>query len=579
MYAELREQTTVLDDRHDMLMPANRPDGDGYIVVISKDGSGPISQPPGDPFDVLFDAAIGGDSARLWIGYREGASEPAVYQFTATTNEQWKSSIHRVNGQQAGNFIGAVSPITSGNSNNAAMPDLVVQPGALLFWVVASDSDAVLGFATGTSRWLSLETGPGDAHHGVATFDSPGGQSPPNNATLAASDSWVGIAFEVLPSGGGGVQAGELEVTFPPIPPTDSAGAPSHPTSWNVYIDDPVTPIDFLVPIGTTSKRYPVTIPPSYDFAVQVSLTNELGEGPLSPATRVSNVPTLGVPSQPGAPMVSLIIIGGQPPPPPPPPAGQHSYYESLILRSDLHAENWLRHQDDIDLVKRNPATTSTTPVYDAAEDACKLTSSGGEVVSNDRFIIPWADVASGTLLVTWDTKWDTPFNDYSNLGPGTLVANKSWQFNNSGNDERTFELRQGFNSGAFNPLIGRWDARCYSNPQGWDAAVGDNSPVEPQAGEYNHPADKWVRMWVYFDWPNLQITWWAADEDNAPVKILDAVQMNSMTEGLEGLESEFNSSQDSGSLIIPIWVRNVVVLKDITESAQNIVNAGATVL
>lgn len=99
----------------------------------------------------------------------------------------------------------------------------------------------------------------------------------------------------------------ELKITFPPVPPLDSAGAPSHAISWNVYVNDMITPAITGVAVGTVDVNHPTVEFGTDDVAV--SLVNELGEGALSPITTLAHEQPLGVPSMPNAPGVELIVI------------------------------------------------------------------------------------------------------------------------------------------------------------------------------------------------------------------------------------------------------------------------------
>ncbi len=103
------------------------------------------------------------------------------------------------------------------------------------------------------------------------------------------------------------VFADDLEVTFPALPATDVAGSPARAISWSIYINDQEAArlIAVSEPIHTFNDI-------AYgEYRVQVSLTNELGEGELSPITAVSHTQPLGLPSQPGAPTVRIMMVSG----------------------------------------------------------------------------------------------------------------------------------------------------------------------------------------------------------------------------------------------------------------------------
>ena len=98
----------------------------------------------------------------------------------------------------------------------------------------------------------------------------------------------------------------DLEVSFPPVPPVDSVGAPSRASIWRVYINGQLKE---QVPTHAVQRRY--TVDQYGAYRVQVSLVNELGEGQKSPATVVTHEQPKGLPSRPGAPSVTLTLHGG----------------------------------------------------------------------------------------------------------------------------------------------------------------------------------------------------------------------------------------------------------------------------
>jgi len=103
------------------------------------------------------------------------------------------------------------------------------------------------------------------------------------------------------------VFADDLEVTFPALPTTDVAGSPSRASSWSIYINDQEAAR--LIAVSETIHTFNDI---AYgEYRVQVSLTNELGEGELSPITAVSHTQPLGLPSQPGAPTVRIMMVSG----------------------------------------------------------------------------------------------------------------------------------------------------------------------------------------------------------------------------------------------------------------------------
>lgn len=100
-----------------------------------------------------------------------------------------------------------------------------------------------------------------------------------------------------------------LDIALPPIPPLDSAGAPSRPAFWKVYINGEVAYSNLSVSVLST--RYPVE---SYgEYLVAVSLVNELGEGELSDTASITYEQPKGVPSKPGAPSVTMFIVSPSP--------------------------------------------------------------------------------------------------------------------------------------------------------------------------------------------------------------------------------------------------------------------------
>lgn len=99
----------------------------------------------------------------------------------------------------------------------------------------------------------------------------------------------------------------QLQIVFPDVPPFDQNGNPSHPIGWRIYINGTLSGPD--VAVGQQSAIRDIA---DYgEYRVQVSLYNEIGEGPRSAETSVTWDKPMGLPSQPGAPTVSLLLIAG----------------------------------------------------------------------------------------------------------------------------------------------------------------------------------------------------------------------------------------------------------------------------
>ncbi len=264
------------------------------------------------------------------------------------------------------------------------------------------------------------------------------------------------------------------------------------------------------------------------------------------------------------------VTVSNVVPPPPPTGGSSHSYFNNLISRPDKLAAYSLR--DPAQLQTRanggyaqcNACPLDVTYTYPndpdpRKQDAAKIvigTSNLNSLRNQLQLPIPQY---SGAFMVTWDAWWGSEFK-YANSGIPTY---KAWQLANAGSIWT--EPRSLFSQGGSNG-IAKVDMRYYGTPGPGTTKIGD--ALAPMLATYIIAPETWTRYWVYINpagsW--YELSYWMADENQAPVQILDKRLVTNKFNGARWDEFwvEFNTSTDAvkpgrGNLVA--YVRNVAIL------------------
>ena len=281
-----------------------------------------------------------------------------------------------------------------------------------------------------------------------------------------------------------------------------------------------------------------------------------------------------------------------------PPPAGDHSYFDWLMSRSDVLSGWSLRDPSQLgssaftydpdgdDYRTPQDAAKGVVPAGDGMSDA----NVGGHG-SGGQLRLP-VDISDGRLIYTWDVWWGSEFEAAPQEigGEDGLRTHKAFQIasNVRQPDESSiwFEVRSHY---SMNPgEIGGTDARAYGtgldNPILGPGTTGEGGgQIGPMLESYTLKTETWTRYWVELEVDTedtsdfAEISMWVADEDTEPTQLLDRVLLHSggtMTE----FWFEFNSSQRRGvgSGPLTLYIRNLVILHNPDDPAADLLQSPA---
>ncbi|MEM7605391.1 MAG: hypothetical protein AAF411_08540 [Myxococcota bacterium] len=253
-----------------------------------------------------------------------------------------------------------------------------------------------------------------------------------------------------------------------------------------------------------------------------------------------------------------------------PPGSGAHAYYDLLAAHPQAVGAVSYRSMAEIEADlhgRRNPVR------YDATEDAADFVFQAGGPANAAQIRHPLAgrpynNARGGTLLTYWEVKWTDFWTDPPNQ------THKAFQFANreDGSLGLYWEPRVLYGRACEAGEVGYLDIRAYGGVS--TGLGGDRTPcggnygsgsVSPHANNFAVMPEVWTRFWMFIDWDENRFSYWAADDDRAPVIVFDGNEAN-FGDDLQRFVFEFNTSQDEP---MPreahIYGRNLVYLADIS--------------
>jgi hypothetical protein len=249
-------------------------------------------------------------------------------------------------------------------------------------------------------------------------------------------------------------------------------------------------------------------------------------------------------------------------------PTASHSYFESLQANPNLAVAYSLRDQGQLDQYVHGPRP-SRDITYDPAHDGYRLAQDAAKVVvgrnaSTIQQVRLPVNSGAGRTLITWDAWWGSEFR----TDRGAMATQKTFQIASPrSNAELYLEIRALF-ARATPPNICSIDMRAYG-PLGPN--VSDGEPVSPQLATFQVVPNTWTRFWVQVDIkPDAfdLVSLWVADEARQPVQLLDGREIDSAG-SLTDFWLEYNSSQTRSGGPLVGYVRNVAVLRNVTDTAS----------
>jgi hypothetical protein len=245
---------------------------------------------------------------------------------------------------------------------------------------------------------------------------------------------------------------------------------------------------------------------------------------------------------------------------------GTHPYFEALAARSDCRTAYGLRSQAEIDMLPTSAVSEARKPIlYDSAMDAAKLSIYAPVSSDSQQKTVP-LQVTNGTLLLTWDFKFDQHF---AWVEEGNLGKHKTWRLDPGPWLAIKTDYRQGAHAGRLAEMYVTVPGRKFVGP----GSDRDGETLLPRLGQFYFDANKWVRVWVYIEGLGQSVWYvsvWVADQDRNPVKLYDKNAMYPTDNGLTNFRIEYDTS--AGPTTNPnemhSWNRNVVALHNISPSA-----------
>ena len=253
-------------------------------------------------------------------------------------------------------------------------------------------------------------------------------------------------------------------------------------------------------------------------------------------------------------------------PEPPAPNPEDHVYFESLLAHSNYFASAHLRTpqnvEDNVYYSRKERATTFYDPVHDAARMIHPPGS--GSIMIGDQIRPTFPQVIDGTAFFYWEARMDSNWCVKSGGEVYGLQTQKAFQL--SRDFDLTLEPRHRYVN-APNGRKAALDVRTYVGPGGGPA------DSMPQDGVFITDCDTWTYYFLFLDEDNNVISYWAADENQAPVRILNQGATNNVNPN--SFWFEFNSSQSRNGPEAYAWGRNFAALRNITvQEAEALVNA-----
>jgi len=273
-----------------------------------------------------------------------------------------------------------------------------------------------------------------------------------------------------------------------------------------------------------------------------------------------------------------------------------HAFFDELVKRPDCLVSYTLRAQAQIDQYKNRTGEVKVN--YDPVMDAAKWSwIKDDESAENIRMPIYLARPASGSsklLIISdhrWDSSWFTEFKDPR----GVSIGGWKWLQVTSSKSETDSKQQIWFepqmrglaDNDWMNdspPVLSLFGARGYFgiepptinervlNPCPRPIDMGDQT-LGPMLNCFRAYANTWTRVWIELTMTAgtayTSISWWMADENQAPVQILKDARMLSY-----GAHTEFWYEYDTSRAErvggpMAAWGRNVVILKDVANPSS----------
>jgi hypothetical protein len=260
-------------------------------------------------------------------------------------------------------------------------------------------------------------------------------------------------------------------------------------------------------------------------------------------------------------------------------PLGSTSYFDLLTSRPDCLVAYTLRSQAELNTIKTGgESDTRYDVIYDSVNDAMLqrvdptpfVVPGGGSVNAEQK--IARISVNHTSMLLTWDFKIG-PGAIYR--GDGYLTQHKAYRIDyGDGSFWLTWKnsYARGANTGqGVAEMFMAAGSRTFLGP----GTTNTSSEIlEPRLAEFYPQVNTWTRYWFFVEGnigggaggQVVYVSCWAADENRAPIRLYNRLQMYTPTQGLGEFRFEFNSSQ-TGALndMMELWNRNLVVLQDVT--------------
>lgn len=248
-----------------------------------------------------------------------------------------------------------------------------------------------------------------------------------------------------------------------------------------------------------------------------------------------------------------------------------HAYFNRLIGSAEVFCGYSLRSQAELDRHTRRGVSPDV--VYDSAMDAARVTippGDGRDVGIRRQVRLP-IGLSSGTAVVTWDVRWSDSYVNAVESVDDNKFNHKQFQLGvPSGEDEfeadRWLEPKARY-SKASGGDVARVDARAYGELE--PPYTMSDGRIEPIEQNWYAKPETWTRYWVLVDLDDptyTRMSMWVADEDRDAVQLYNAVGMKKIA-SLHNFWIEYASSQKrTGGPELVSHVRNLVVLKDVSE-------------
>jgi len=275
--------------------------------------------------------------------------------------------------------------------------------------------------------------------------------------------------------------------------------------------------------------------------------------------------------------------------------AAGNAYFDELVRRTDCLAAYSLRLQAEIDKYRHaGEVKVNYDPVMDAAKWSWIRDDESADNIRMPIYLARPATGSSKLLIISdhrWDSAWFTEFKDPR----GVPISGWKWMQVTSSKSETDpkqqiwFEPQMrglGDNDWMKDtpPVLSLFGARGYFgivpptmnervlNPCPRPIDMGDQT-LGPMLNCFRAYANTWTRVWIELTMTagtaHTSISWWMADENQAPVQILKDAQMYSY-----GAHTEFWYEYDTSRAErlggpMAAWGRNVIVLKNVANPSS----------